>query len=109
MSVRSCSAELARRLDARQKRRRLLGGHRHHHAVGWLERNRSVAEHQRFDALAVEADPVQFVIEAHRRAALAQYAAADADALAPEIRALARQRTAEIEAAYLEAMRGLQR
>lgn len=35
--------------------------------------------------------------------------AADADALAPEIHVLARQRAAEIEAAYLEAMRGLQR
>lgn len=50
-----------------------------------------------------EAD-VSTLSAAYRRA-LAQYAAADDDTLAPELRALARKRRAEIEAAYLEAMR----
>ncbi|MBP6799451.1 MAG: hypothetical protein KA124_15270 [Luteimonas sp.] len=61
------------------------------------------------DVLGVDRHADASAIAEAYRAALAQYAAADADALAPEIRALARQRTAEIEAAYLEAMRGLQR
>ena len=61
------------------------------------------------DVLGIDRDAVATAITAAYRTAIAQYAAADADALAPEIRALARQRTAEIEAAYLEAMRGFQR
>ena len=61
------------------------------------------------EVLGVDREADATAISAAYRGALAQYGAADAEASAPEIRALARQRTAEIESAYLEAMRGLQR
>jgi len=59
------------------------------------------------EVLGIERDADATAIAAAYRAAVAQYAAADADVQAAEIRALARRRIAEIEAAYLEAMRGL--
>ena len=61
------------------------------------------------DVLGIDRNADATAIATAYRAALAQYAAADAEALAPEIRALARQRTVEIEGAYLEAMRSLRR
>lgn len=60
------------------------------------------------EVLGIERDADATAIATAYHAAIAQYAAADADAQAAEIRALARRRIAEIEAAYLEAMRGLQ-
>ncbi len=61
------------------------------------------------EVLGIDREADATAISTAYRSALAQYGAADAEALAPEIRALARQRIAEIESAYLEAMRGLQR
>ena len=61
------------------------------------------------DVLGIDRGADATAIAAAYRTAIAQYAAADVDVLAPEIRTLARLRAAEIEAAYLEAMRGFQR
>lgn len=48
-------------------------------------------------------------ISAAYRRALAQYDARHMETLAPELQVLARERTAEIEAAYLEALHSLRR
>ena len=61
------------------------------------------------EVLGADREADATAIAAAYHTALAQHGAADAEALAPEIRALARQRIAEIESAYLEAMRSLRR
>lgn len=61
------------------------------------------------EVLGVPAGADASQLSAAYRRAIEQYRPDKADALAPELQAIARQRTAEIEAAYLEAMRGLGR
>lgn len=61
------------------------------------------------EVLGVPASADATQLSAAYRRAIEQHRPDQAEALAPEQQAIARQRTAEIEAAYLEAMRGLGR